>query len=190
ESDECELGQIVEYEAKIDNPPLVVNDGENEWTIKAKITPGTFVHRKDAQIFTAKDLIGDKDVSINYGSDFGLTVVLPSGTQFASVVFESMTAGASSHREDVVNVATEEQLTLTDLSASFSNWLSSLTPAMHEVEIVLSPDGRKPIRQTFWYWKGLKYVTQTGDMYLEDYPMNLKTNGYEYKDGHLEYVTG
>jgi hypothetical protein len=190
ESDECELGQIVEFEANIDSQPLVVNDGENEWTIKPKITPGTFVHRKDAQSFTAKDLISDKDVSINYGSDFGLTVALPSGAQSASVVVESMTAGASSHRENVVNTTTEDPLTLTDLSASFSSWLSSLTPAMHEVEILLTPDGRKPLRQTFWYWKGLNYVTQSGDMYLEDFPQNLKASGYEYRDGRLEYVTG
>lgn len=189
ESDECELGQTIEFEINLYSPALAINDGETEWIIKPKITPGIYVHRKDAQCFMAKDLNADQDVTINYGSDFGLTVALPSGIESATISFESMTAEAPCHREVVINESDDRYLTLKDLSASFSNWLKGLAPAIHQVKLLLSPYGRKPIRKTAWFWKGLSYVNQHGDMYLKEYPENTEVSGYEDTDGQLKYTT-
>lgn len=188
--DECELGQIVEFDMNIDSPALSINDGETEWTIKPKINPGAFVHRKDALAFKAKELIEDKDVSINYGSDFGLTIALPSGAESGAVVFDSKTSKGRMLHSDITAPASEDHLTLIDLSQQFTAWLSDLPATIHEIEIIVTPISRKPFRQSFWYWKGLQYVSQSGDMYCKDFPGGIETKGYQRKENRLEYTPG
>ena len=188
--DQCELGQIVEFDMNIDSSALSINDGETEWTIKPKINPGAFVHRKDALSFKAKELVEDKDVSINYGSDFGLTVALPSGAEAGTVVFDSKTSKGHMLHSEITAPVSEDHLTLIDLSQQFTAWLSELTAAIHEIEILVTPISRKPFRQTFWYWKGLEYVSQSGDMYCKEFPEGIETKGYQRNENRLEYAPG
>lgn len=188
--EQCELGQFVEFDMNIDSPALSLNDGETEWTIKPKINPGAFVHRKDALSFKARDLIEDKDVSINYGADFGLTIALPSGAGTGTVTFESKTSTGGLLNTELAAAEPEDHLTLIDVSAEFTGWLAGLPPAIHEIEIIVTPVGRKHFRQAFWYWKGLSYVSQSGDMYCENFPNNIELKGYQKTDNRLEFVSG
>lgn len=188
ESDECELGRIVEFEMNFNSPSLALNDGENEWTIKPKIKPGAFVHREDALSFEATDLLNDYDVKINYGTDFGLTLALPNGVHSGTVAFDSNTTNVSDHSADFYVPNSEDHLSLIDLSSTFTSWLNELEAGIYEIIITVSPEGRKPFKQTFWYWKGLDYVTQSGDLYYSTYPINLGvTNGYQKIENRLEY---
>jgi len=179
--------------------PLTINFQNKNWELHPELR-GSIHRLDDCADFL---ILHDDERILHYGKKTGLVACLPKSDTpqpeenkpaSCSIVIH-YGAGQTKEVEAVLDHHSTKEFDFIDnLESSLQEVISSLSPGLHELEVIVR-SSKQSVKRGFWFWQGLNHFSKSLGFKCDSFPKNIATkdlanHGLMANGNNLDFVPG
>ncbi|MDB4353815.1 hypothetical protein N9Z02_00780 [Akkermansiaceae bacterium] len=173
-----------DYELRPGDPALELSHEEKRFQISCRIEPGFFMGQESSQSLALSD--GSR---IHWGTSLEFSGYLPIGSSASEeIILEISSPSLEAPHVCTLERAHQGSLQFTEeFNEPLLDATKNFQPGIHSIKIILR-QGQIRATRRFFYWKGLKHVSELSGFYCSVFPENVeasKSRGLKKEDSNL-----